>query len=147
MREIPKGKSHDTTKHTDHDSRREVHVRCRRLFRQPADCCVLSCHLLGRDAPLTFQMSPDGVDFHDLRHVTPGSLDSYEDRRQECSAGCGGGISANDGYFGFLGEDTFWYARDSSGQAARRKFEFVVEDADAAAGGGAGAEGPTGPAG
>lgn len=91
-------------------------------------------------APLTFQMSPDGVDYHDLRHVTPGSLDSYEVSLKNV---------VPDAVVAFpptTGLSIAW-VKIRSGmraspviQTAARKFEFIVEDASVV-------EGPTGPAG
>lgn len=99
-------------------------------------------------APLTFQMSPDNVDYHNLYHVTPTSLDDYEIIIPSVTAGSvvafppGTGVTVN-------------WIKIRSGtqavpikQAADRVFQIVVEDATAAGeGGGEGATGPAGPAG
>ncbi len=98
-------------------------------------------------APLTFQMSPDGVDFHDLRHVTPGSLDSYEVSVKNVVPDAVVAFPPTTGALVTWVKIRSGVRASPVAQTAARTFEFVVEDVDAAAGGGAGAEGPTGPAG
>jgi hypothetical protein len=98
-------------------------------------------------APVTFQMSPDGVDYHDLHHVAASTLAGYEvtvpiirpDSVVAFPPGTGTAIN---------------WIRVRSGsqavpinQAADSTFQFVLEDAAVAGEGAAGPTGPAGPAG
>jgi hypothetical protein len=94
-------------------------------------------------APLTFCMSPDNTVYHDLYHVTPGSLASYEVTVP---------IVTPDAVLAFpptTGTVVAWFKIRSGThaapvvQAAARTFQVVVEEPDAANV----VEGPTGPAG
>jgi hypothetical protein len=94
-------------------------------------------------APLTFCMSPDDTVYHDLYHVTPGSLASYEVTVP---------IVTPDAVLAFpptTGTVVAWFKIRSGThaapvvQAAARTFQVVVEEPDEANV----VEGPTGPKG
>jgi hypothetical protein len=98
-------------------------------------------------APVTFQMSPDGGEYHDLHHVAAGSLAGHEVTVP---------VVRPDSVLAFppgTGVAVNWIKVRSGTaavpvkQAADRIFQFVLEDAAVADGGGEGAAGPTGPAG
>jgi hypothetical protein len=100
-------------------------------------------------APLTFQTSPDGVMFHDLYHITPGTLDPYIVSLDSIVPNSV--IAFPQG----TGAPASWVKLRSGTittpvkQTADRVFQLVVEDASVVAGptgpvGPAGAGGPTG---
>lgn len=98
-------------------------------------------------APLTFQMSPDGVTYHNLYHVTPGSLQTYEVTVPVVTPGSVVAFPPS------TGATVNWIKIRSGTQAvpvkqkADRTFQLVLEEAGTVEGGGEGAAGPAGPTG